>query len=191
MTKFKFFSSLLLSFIFLYSCSEEAYYPLPKSYYRVDFEAKKYKTFDDSCAFTFKLPNYSFAIDKFKNAPDCYKTIIFPKYKAELICTYNVVDSNFYKLSEALRKTAYEHSFRASSINEKQWVNADENVYGTTFEIIGDVACNYAFYLSDSANHFFTGELMFFALPNYDSLKPSIEFIKTDIEKLIESFKWQ
>lgn len=191
MPKINLFLFLLSSLILFDSCSEEDYYPLPRSYYRVDFDEKKYKTFEDSCAFTFKLPNYSFAVNKFKNAPNCYKTIIFPKYKAELICTYNIIDSNFYLLSEKLRTSAYEHSFRASSIVEKQWVNVDAEVYGTTFEIIGDVACNYTFYLSDSTNHFFTGELMFFALPNYDSLKPTIEFLKTDIEKLVESFEWK
>ena len=191
MMKIKFSILSFLGLILFNSCTEEDYYPLPKSYYRLDFEEKKYKNFDDSCAFTFKLPNYAFAINKFKNAPICYKTIIFPKYKAELICTYNVIDSNFYLLSEKLRTSAYEHSFRASSINERQWVNDSSHVYGTTFDINGDVACNYAFYLTDSTSHFFTGELMFFARPNYDSLKPTIEFIKTDIQKLIESFKWQ
>jgi len=47
------------------------------------------------------------------------------------------------------------------------------------------------FYITDSLNHFFTGELLFQVRPNYDSLQPSILFIEEDIKKLIESFEWK
>ena len=84
----------------------------------------------------------------------------------------------------------YEHSFKSTAIIERLWVNDSTNVYGLAYEIKGNTACNYAFTLTDSSKHFFSGQLMFQTSPNYDSLKPSIYFIKEDIEAMIASFEW-
>ena len=173
------------------SCSEENYYPKPTSYFRINLPEKSYKAIEEKCPFSFEIPIYSSLINKFNKSPDCHKTIKFTTLKAELICTYNELDSNFYQLSEGLRKNVFEHSFKAKAIKEEEYINFDSHVYGTTFEVKGNVALNYLFYLSDSNNHFFTGKLLFSTRPNYDSLQPVIDFIRLDIEHLIESFKWK
>ena len=171
--------------------SKKNYHPKPKSYFRIDFPEKEYKSFDENCPFNFEIPVYAYVVNKFKNAPKCYKTILLPTLKAELICTYSELDTDFIEKSEKLRSNAFKHSFRAASIKERIHENFNKKVYGTIFEIEGNVACNYMFYLTDSLDHFFTGELLFLARPNYDSLQPAIKFIKSDIEHLIESFEWK
>jgi gliding motility-associated lipoprotein GldD len=84
----------------------------------------------------------------------------------------------------------YEHSFKSSAIVERFWVNDSIRVYGLAYEIKGNTACNFAFTLTDSSKHFFSGQLLFQTHPNYDSLSPSIKFIKKDIEMIISSFQW-
>ena len=171
--------------------SKKNYHPKPKSYFRIDFPEKEYKLFNENCPFNFNIPVYAYAVNKFKNDPKCNKTILFPSLKAEIITTYSKLDTNFFEKSEKLRSIVFNHSFRASTIKERIHENFNEKVYGTIFEIEGNVGCNYMFYLTDSLNHFFTGELLFRARANYDSLQPAIEFLKSDIEQMIESFEWK
>tara|TARA_B100000927_G_C16463280_1_gene468721 strand:+ start:824 stop:1399 length:576 start_codon:yes stop_codon:yes gene_type:complete len=182
---------LFLSLIFLsISCQEDKYYPKPKSYLRLDFPNKEYYKITDSCPFTFKVPDYSAWTNRFKRENSCEKTIIFPSLKAEILCDYIVLNNNLIEISESFRKMVYEHSFKSTAIIERLWVNDSTNVYGLAYEIKGNTACNYAFTLTDSSKHFFSGQLMFQTSPNYDSLKPSIYFIKEDIEAMIASFEW-
>ena len=84
----------------------------------------------------------------------------------------------------------YDHSFKSSAIIERTFENKRDKVYGLAYKIKGNTACNYAFILTDSANHFFSGQLLFQTKPNYDSLRPSVDFIIKDLEELIASFRW-
>ena len=61
---------------------------------------------------------------------------------------------------------------------------------GAHIEVKGNTACNYGFFLTDSLNHVFVGQLLFQSKPNYDSLSPMIKFIIEDAENLVESFNW-
>ncbi|MFL2585210.1 MAG: hypothetical protein ACJ0QO_00935 [Parvicellaceae bacterium] len=172
------------------SCENNNYHPKPKSYLRIDFPDKSYYEINDSCPFKFKIPDYSAWVKNFKSVKNCNKTIIFPNFKAEILCDYLTLDNNVIELSESFRKMVYEHSFKSSAIVERFWENDSNKVYGIAYEIKGNTACNYAFALTDSNKHFFSGQLLFQTAPKYDSLKPSIAFIKEDIEAIIASFKW-
>jgi gliding motility-associated lipoprotein GldD len=60
------------------------------------------------------------------------------------------------------------------------------------FDIRGlGVASTYQFYLTDSIRHFVRGALYFDGPPNNDSLAPVIEFLKLDIDHLLNTFKWR
>jgi gliding motility-associated lipoprotein GldD len=60
------------------------------------------------------------------------------------------------------------------------------------FDIRGvNVASMYQFYITDSSKHFIRGALYFDHAPNNDSLAPVIEFLKADIDHLIETFTWR
>ena len=84
----------------------------------------------------------------------------------------------------------YEHSFKSTAIIERTWESEINDVYALAYEIKGNTACNYAFTITDSVNHFFSGQLLFQTKPNYDSLQPSIIFLKSDLENMISSFRW-
>ena len=162
---------------FLGSCYQEASFPKPKSYLRIDFPKKSIIKLKILVSLFFKIPNYSSWEKKFKNYPNCNKTIIFPEFKAEVLCDYISLNNNLFEISEEFRKMVYEHSFKSSAIIERTWESEINKVYALAYEIKGNTACNYAFTITDSVNHFFSGQLLFQTKPNYDSLQPSIIFL--------------
>ena len=181
---------LIYILIITLGCTREKTFPKPKSYLRIDLPIKDSYNIKDSCMFRFKLPNYASWVQKFKDYPKCSKTVIFPKFKAEVLCEYFELNDNLLEMSEGFRKMVYEHSFKSSAIIERFWENEDEQVFALAYEIKGNTACNYAFTITDSSQHFFSGQLLFQTKPNYDSLKPCISFIIEDLEDMISSFRW-
>ena len=113
-------SLFLISIIFLvFSCEEDKYYPKPKSYLRLDFPVKEYYNINDSCPFNFAIPDYSAWTSRFKKNSSCNKVIIFPTFKAEIMCDYIPLSNNLIEISESFRKMVYEHSFKSSAIIER------------------------------------------------------------------------
>jgi gliding motility-associated lipoprotein GldD len=84
-----------------------------------------------------------------------------------------------------------DHKLKATAINDQKILRSKDNVYGTFFELQGDVATNYQFYLTDSTNHFLRAELLLNSRPNYDSLKPHLDYIQVDLLKMAKSLKWK
>jgi len=167
--------------------------PKPKSYYRIDYPDKKYIPLlknENNSPYLFERPSYT-QVAKIPRSPDGDMVLVFPELKADLIIKYLKIDTSFNSLTEKVKSDAYYHSFKANAIDEKVFSNPISNIYGITYEITGNSACNYLFYLSDSVNHMITGELLIQSKPNYDSLKPTIDFIKSDIVHLIETFEWK
>ena len=174
-------------------CSdEENVIPKPKSYFRIDFPAKSYQENQEKCNSSFEIPTYAYVQNK-KGPREgvCFQNVVFPYYKASMYCTYLKLDSNLFEHTEEYRNKAFEHQSRAQAIDEKLYINEEKSVFGTTFDIKGDVACNYIFYLTDSTDNFFAGSVFFEVIPNYDSLQPVLEFVKEDIQHLIETFEWE
>jgi gliding motility-associated lipoprotein GldD len=83
-----------------------------------------------------------------------------------------------------------EHKIMADKIDFEQIIQPQKNVYGTFFELKGNVATNFQFYLTDSMKHFLRGEVLLNCRPNYDSLKPTLQYLKTDLKLMLNSFQW-
>jgi hypothetical protein len=45
--------------------------------------------------------------------------------------------------------------------------------------------------MTDTSKNFIRGALYFYASPNADSVKPVVDFIQTDIDHLISTFRWK
>ena len=177
--------------LILLSCRNESTYPKPNSYLRIDLPEKGYyKIENNKCPFSFEIPNYATWKQRFKNNNSCSKSMLFPQFNAEILCDYIPLENDVLALSEVFRNKIYDHSFKSTGIIERTWSNTEYKVYGITYEIKGNTACNFGFLVTDSTKHLFLGELMFQTKPNYDSLYPVINFIMHDAKKLIESFRW-
>ncbi|OYT16688.1 MAG: gliding motility lipoprotein GldD, partial [Bacteroidetes bacterium 4572_77] len=84
------------------------------------------------------------------------------------------------------------HIPKANAINENMYLNPIQHVYGLTYDIQGSQAASpFQFYVTDSTQHFFRGALYFNFTPNNDSLQPVIDYLKKDIQVLIESLEWK
>ena len=180
---------LVLALLALFGCEEEYdYYPKPRGYMRLDFPERTYSVFaPDSCPYQFKMPEYFEIISK----SDCNKDIQMDRFNATLFMTYIPIDTNLEMNISYSRKLVYDHSIKADAIEEMPMIDAERNAYGLKYNIKGDAASPYQFYVTDSVNHFLRGALYFNVKPNYDSIRTSLEYITEDIDNILETIEWK
>ena len=187
----KLISALLLLTI-LISCGEETFIPKPPTYLRLELPDHKYMTYEDDCPYILTVPE----LFKVKQVADangmtCHKDI-------EMGALNGMIHFSHIEMTEPL--SAYvnfandkvdEHKIKATTINDMKIINDTNKVYCTMFELQGDVASPFQFYLTDSVSNFVSGVVYFNSTPNYDSLKPSLDYLKVDLEYMINNFQWK
>jgi len=166
--------------------------PKPRGYFRLEYPEKQYKLFDSIFPYKIYYPVYGKIImDNQVGAEKYWINIDFPKDKARIHISYKSVNGNNDKLIEDVRTLAYKHTIKADAINEKVFANPEKKVYGILYNIKGNAASSYQFYVTDSVKHFLRGALYFSVHPNKDSLSPAIDFFSEDMTYLIESLEWK
>jgi len=166
--------------------------PKPRGYFRLELPKKEYKLLDTIFPYKFYYPVYGkVIIDNEAKAEKYWINIDFPKYKARIHISYKSVNGNLDNLIEDVRTLAYKHTIKADAINEKVFTNPEKKVYGTLYDIKGNAASSYQFYVTDSVKHFLRGALYFSVHPNKDSLLPAVDFFSKDMVYLIESLEWK
>nr|WP_319400092.1 gliding motility lipoprotein GldD [uncultured Carboxylicivirga sp.] len=166
--------------------------PKPRGYFRIEFPEHGYQAFDTTYPYKFEYPTYAKVVpDTLKDAEAYWCNVTFPSLNGEIHLSYKTVGDNFYELLEDSRSLAYKHAIKADAINERFYEDSAKQVMGILYEIKGNAASPFQFFLTDSTNHFLRGSLYFNAVPNKDSLAPVIKFVKEDIEHMIESLEWK
>jgi gliding motility-associated lipoprotein GldD len=190
---------LLLCIFILSSCGEDkAITPKPRSYPRIIFPERAYQQFDTNfCNFTFEYPKYAVieqSKEYFGSPPpnSCWFNIVVPQFAAYIYCTYYPLgkENKFDKVVNDAFTFADQHTIKADYIDELP-INKPGHVSGMIFNIEGDVASSFQFYLTDSTKNFLRGALYIKAHTNQDSLAPVINFMKTDVMQMINTFKWK
>ncbi len=177
----------LLIIVLCISCKER-YSPKPNGYLRIDFQEKKYKLFKpENCTFSFMASEYFQLINK----GNCWIDLIYPKHNATIHITYKDIENDLNKLLEDSRNMVYKHTIKADAINEKLYLNNNQKIYGTLYDIKGEAASSVQFHLTDSLNHFIRGALYFNTNINYDSLAPIINYLRDDVLNIMESLTWE
>jgi gliding motility-associated lipoprotein GldD len=179
---------ILLSIIVLTftNCNSDSY-PKPRGQVRLEYPPAEYEYFNQvDSLYSFKYSKHSKLLPK----DDKNINIKYPKMNATIHLTYHAIDSNYYALIKDIEELTFKHSVRASSIDEKYFENQELSTKGILFDVKGEVASNIQFYITDSTTNILSGELYFYVEPNYDSLKPAINYIKDDIMALMESLRW-
>jgi gliding motility-associated lipoprotein GldD len=92
---------------------------------------------------------------------------------------------------EDSRKLAFKHTVKATRIDEGIINIPKKKVYGVFYTIEGNTASAAQFYLTDSAKHYLRGALYFNEAPKIDSVLPIINFLRRDLDKMIQTFKWK
>lgn len=182
----------IVATILIMGCKETTYTPKPKGYFRIALPNKAYKALDRDCPFSFELPVYaSTQKDPHNPNQDCWFDLAFNGLDANVYFSYKTIDNNLNKYLEDSRTLAFKHTIKANNIEQRLVLIPEKKVYGVVYDIKGDAASPYQFHLTDSVNHFLRASLYFNNIPNQDSTLPVLDFIKEDIDHLLETFEWK
>jgi len=192
-----FFLFSIAFLVFLLSCNSP-YTFKKKGYFHIDFPEKKYQLFDrPGYPYTFEYPVYSQVIKDttfFDAKPenDWWINIDVPRFGSRIYISYKEVEkNNFDSLVNDGFKMAYkQHTDISTGINDSL-MKTPNGVEGIYFSLSGNTATANQFFLTDSTKHFLRGALYFNTSPNEDSLGIVNDFLKKDLQHLINTLKWK
>ncbi|MBL7775966.1 MAG: hypothetical protein JNK89_08175 [Saprospiraceae bacterium] len=188
----------LLTALLFAACEEYVPVPKPRAYPRVIYPAKEYQPFDQKyCNFTFDLPRYA-EVERdttfFDKRPDsdCWFNIGVPSLNAKIHCSYYPIQgrARFDELVQDAFTMAQKHNLKANYIEEIPIHRPADQVHGIVFNIEGATASSYQFFLTDSTRHFLRGALYFNTQARPDSLAPVLKFMKADVDRLVNTLRW-
>lgn len=184
---------LILSIVIFisYSCKQQGT-PKPRGYFRIDLPEKAYIKLDSVMPYTLEYATYArIQNDPSPVAEPYWINVTYPQFGARIHITYKYINDNLYEILEDNIRLAYSHSVKADAINDRLFMDEENNVFGIVFQIKGDAASPVQFFATDSVKHFLRGALYFQSRPNKDSLAPVVEFITDDIFHMMESIRWK
>lgn len=177
---------LIFSFLIGTGCDAD-YSPKPSGYFRIATPDAEYQMFEEDCHYQFEFNE----VAKLKEKGACWYDIRYPQLKATLQLTYREVnENNLDTLLQEGHNLAYKHTVKADGIEEKLFLNEEQEVYGLLYKLKGEAASSLQFFMTDSTDHFLRGVLYYYASPNADSLRPVNEFMEQELVHLIESLQW-
>lgn len=195
--KYLSYSIVLTIGILFMGCRPYVPTPKPRGYFRVDFPEKAYQTFsNDSFPFTFDYPKYA-TITKDSNSLDdkenpYWLNVYIPNFDATIYLSYKKIDSkqSLETLVEESFKLSGKHDVKADYIKTPP-IKTSKGNEGFLYIIGGNAASAYQFFLTDEKHSAMRGSLYFNVAPNADSLAPMYDFLKKDLDVLIESFEFK
>ncbi len=189
--------SVAMLFLMIYACGTD-YTPKPRAYPRINFPEHAYKKFTaPACPFTFEQPTYSkVAAPKQligKPTHACWTNVAFDYFDANLHLSYSPIDEKENTLSNLINdsyKLSFKHVVKADYIEDSLFTTP-KGITGIMYAVGGDAASSTQFFITDSTQHFLWASLYLESAPNADSIAPIIQFIRTDIDQLLETFEWE
>jgi len=183
----------LLGLISILAC-EEVYTPKPRGFNRIDLPEHSYQVLPDTFPYAFQFSKLATLVSAQSDYSERYwVTLDYTDFEAIVQLTYkDLQDPNIETdilLNEAFELTK-QHQVKAYSI-EESLVAMPNGQVASVAELEGEVPTQFQFYTSDSTHHFFRGALYFNTAMKNDSLSPVIEFIKTDIMHMLNTFEWK
>ena len=185
---------IYICFIFILGCDN---YLMPKqfAFLRLDYSNPQYEQINNNeFPFLFETNNILSNISDINISNESIDFILkYDELNAQVNFQYKNIDSkeilDTYILD--LKKTIETHSIMANTVRIRDYVLEENDIYGRIFDLSGNVASPYQFYLTDNENNVISGFVYFNIKPNYDSILPGINYIENDIINLIESFSWK
>jgi gliding motility-associated lipoprotein GldD len=183
--------------VVLASCNSD-YVAKPRGYFKISFPEKAYRLFDrPGFPYTFEYPVYgeilqdSLFFDQ-QAENNYWINIDFPRFNGRIHISYKEIGKNRFDslVNDAYTMSYKQHTYKASKIEPKEFTTPN-HVSGVYFTLKGNTATGNQFFATDSVKHFLRGALYFSATPNADSLLPVNNFLRKDVEHLIETLKWR
>jgi len=193
-----FFVLLIAGCQLLNSCNSDYSAGKKKGFFHIDFPEKKYQVFNQpGYPYIFEYPVYAritkdstFFGDK---AGDWWINIDVPQFAGRIYISYKAIGGNnkFDSLVNDGFKMAYKQHVDVSTGIEESRIQTPNNIGGMYFDLGGNTATANQFFLTDSSRHFLRGALYFNATPNADSLGIVNDFLKKDLQHLINTLQWK
>ena len=182
--------SLFFFTLIIFSCNEPNL-PKQNGFFRIEFKEPYYSVYEEiDTPFKFYYNSSSTNLDQIGSDQFLFD------YK-DLNLSLNL---SFYNInsSQDLEKKARDfslildtHTKKSNGVILREYDNHNKSVFGKLYEIKGDVASPIQFYITDSINNFIGGSVNLNSKLKYDSIYPSIQYIKKDILVLYESINWK
>ena len=187
---------LFIAFIVFISCNSD-YVQKPRGYFKIELPEKKYRKFDETgYPYTFEYPVYGQVMRDslfFEATPEnpYWINIDFPDFMGRIHISYKQIGRNKFDslVNDAYTLSYKQHTYKASSIDPQPFTTP-LGVEGVYFTLKGNTATANQFFITDSVKHFVRGALYFSATPNEDSLRPVNDFLRKDMEHLINTLQW-
>jgi gliding motility-associated lipoprotein GldD len=179
--------------LLLSACSGEPIpIPKPPTYLRLELPDHNYTKYQSNCGYSFDAPKLFLIKDVVDSSGRmlCHKDIDMGPLKGMIHFSFIDMVEPLARYVNYANDKVDEHKLKATAIEDVRIIEPSRHVYGTFFELQGDVASPFQFYLTDSTSKFVSGVVYFNSRPNYDSLKPSLDYLKKDLMRMIHSFKW-
>ncbi|QXP56933.1 gliding motility lipoprotein GldD [Cellulophaga sp. HaHa_2_95] len=177
---------LVVTILAVAGCTEDSIMPKPKAMLRLDYPMAN-EVLLETDRFSFNYNDRAKPIIKNQNAI----VIDYPSMRGSIFVTHKKVEGNLNKLIADAEKLSLDHMKKADNIQPRTFINEENKVYGTYFQIIGDAASQSQFYLTDSVQHFITGSVYFYSKPNYDSILPAANYLQEDMRAIMETLRWK
>lgn len=185
-------SLIVLSTFLLTFCTDDKPNPKPPTYLKTNLPEHEYVLFDDSCPYSFELAKIYKAQSVTENGTlTCHKDIQLGPLNGVIHFSYIPITNKLGDYVNFAINKVDEHKVKATAIEDTNIIRRDARVYGTFFELQGDVASPFQFYLTDSSTQFVSAVVYFNTAPKYDSLKPSLDYLKKDLFHLMNTFQWK
>ncbi len=188
--------SLLVPFaLLLTSCGDDPI-PKPRGYPRLDLPVQTYSIWSGACPFEAEVPPYALMLEKPGTTAAiadtaCYLTMRFPGQHANVFLTCRRIQGDLRRLIEDAHAFKDKHEAMAARIRSERVERDSARVFGTLFDVEGNVASPMVFYLTDSTTRFLYGSLYFDARPNADSLEPVTRRIREDLRHFAGTLAWR
>lgn len=183
--------------LLLSSCRPVDPVPKPKGYFKIDLPEHQYQLFDRTgFPYQFEYPVYSYITQDtnlIKEAHSPYWiNVEIPGLNAIIYLSYKSIDREnpLSRLVDESYKLSYAHDVKADYIKTPQFITP-KGLMGVYYNVGGDAASAYQFFLTDTVQHFIRGALYFNVTPNADSLKPAMSFLQADMEHLVNTFQFK
>ena len=172
--------------LIVFSCNNNVNLPKQKAYFAPEFEIPTYKKISLDCNYTFNI-NFQASINNIKN---CNYEIYYKNLNAKIFINQIVLSNSIEKVLNTFNQKINENSRLSDQIIQSNYVNIDKKIYSKLYSFVGNSPSNIQFYVTNQTDKFLTGSLFFETEPNYDSLFPYIDYIRNDIKKMVDSFRW-
>ena len=184
------FLILGLAVLLLASCAKTGA-PKPYGYYRITVPDTSYVPFES------QYPSYPYSFALSRNAEvrpradePYWINLYYPALDATIHCSYKTVRNNLRELTNDALEFVYRNASFANAIPEREYAHPEAHVYGVLFDLEGNTASSCQFFITDSTKHFFRASVYCNCPPNADSLAPVYNYLRTDVIKMVETFKW-